>query len=262
MERVNIAFRYISYKLFARHKKGHGVHSPFVFGFIKNVLANKKSNQVIDIIENKRKAYLRSGKFIKIVDPGAGSRISTNNVRTLKSIVKTSSIKGKYGCMLYRLAEYYQPDAVIELGTSAGISTMYLAASNHETKVYTVEANVNIAEVARETFQELNFKNIELIIDVFDDTLPELLEKVGGKIMLFIDGNHNRKSILRYFHWCIESRKEFLIVFDDINWSNGMYGAWKRICSDSGARITIDLFYMGIVLLNIKFLKQNFVIKF
>jgi hypothetical protein len=53
-----------------------------------------------------------------------------------------------------------------------------------------------------------------------------------------------------------------MIVFDDIRWSDGMLKAWKKIMADPGVKISMDLFCMGIVVLNTNIPKQNFVIKF
>lgn len=262
MEKVNLVFRYISYKLFARHKYGHGIHSPFIYGFIKDVLNNRKPSAEIIKIENKRREYLRNGKILEIVDYGAGSKFSKKKSRSLKSIVRTSSVNRKYGSMLYRLVKYYNPDTIIELGTSAGVSALYLATANPQIKVISIEGNKNLARVALGTFKDLAVNNIELITDTFDMALPEILKKSNGKVMLFIDGNHTKNGVLSCLRLCKSHNNECLIVVDDINWSQDMLFAWKTIKSDKTVSISIDLFFMGIVILSKKFIKQNFVIKF
>jgi hypothetical protein len=54
-----------------------------------------------------------------------------------------------------------------------------------------------------------------------------------------------------------------IIIFDDIHWSEEMEQAWETIQKDPAVRCTIDLFFIGIVLLRHEFKeKQHFIIRF
>lgn len=262
MQRVNLIFRYISYKLFARHKHGHGIHSPFVYDFIRKVLNQHHEHSTFRIIEKIRYQYLRSDESFAVTDHGAGSRILIRDSKKLKEIVSSSAVSAKYGRMLHNLVKYYQPEFIIELGTSAGISAAYLATANPATRVITIEGDSNIAQIARKTFHELNLKNIEQITDTFENALEHVMKSVSGKLLIFMDGNHQYKCVLNYFQKLKIHSDECLIIFDDIRWSGGMLKAWKVIRSDPTVNISIDLFFMGIVLLHANIRKQNFVIKF
>ncbi len=164
--------------------------------------------------------------------------------------------------MLHHLVIHYKPGFIIELGTSAGISTAYLATANPDTKIFTLEGNSNISRIAINTFRELNLKNIELINDTFENALEHVMKRISGKLLAFIDGNHQYHSVLEYLQKLKKHPDECLIVFDDIRWSKGMLTAWKAICQDPGVNVSMDLFRMGIVLLNTNIPKQHFMIKF
>lgn len=262
MQRVNLIFQYLSYKLFARHKHGQGIHSPFVYGLITKVLTRYKKFPAFQNIEKVRKQYLQSDKPVVIKDHGAGSRTLKKSVRKLKEIVKTSAVSAKYGRMLYHLVTFYQPQIIAELGTSTGISTAYLASAAANTKVLTVEGNTSLAQIARNTFQELNIRNTEQITGTFDNALPYILQCFKGKVLVFIDGDHQYESIMDYFHRIRSYSDECLIIIDDIRWSEDMLKAWNKIISDSSVQISIDIFYMGMVLLNRNTQKCHFVIRF
>jgi predicted O-methyltransferase YrrM len=262
MQRVNLIFRYLSYKLFARHKHGHGIHSPFVYHFIENVLNQRDEPPAFQTIEKRRKSYLKSNEPVVITVHGARSKISKKNIRKLKDIVRTSAVPAKYGQMLYHLVNHYQPEYIIELGTSAGISTAYLASANPAVKVYTVEGNSGIAQIAKKTFHDLNLNNIVQMTENFENALQPVLKIVAGKLLVFIDGDHQYKRVMDYFKQLKVHPDECLIIIDDIRWSGEMLKAWKEICSDPVVKISIDLFFMGILLLNANIHKQNFVIKF
>lgn len=262
MAAVNIALRYLSYKLFAGHKHGHGIHSPFVYGFVREVLKPKGLNEDMLKIEQIRKALLKSKKEVPAYNFGAGSKINAGRMKTLGSVVKNSSVSKKYGKMLYRMVKYYNPDMIVELGTSAGISTLYMAMANTRKKVITIEGNKVLADIATETFRQFKLSNIEVINGVFDEVLPGLLKSCTGRVLFYIDGNHRGKATIDYFRFFSSFASESLMVFDDINWSEDMYQAWKLIRADKGVKVSVYLFRMGVVITGPKYLKQDYVIKY
>ncbi len=125
-----LAKKYIHYYFTAANGKGHGIHSPFVFNFVLDVLNNRKNIQPPANIEALRKELLQDDTALLIEDMGAGSRANTSTKRTVKEITKSAVKPKKYGQLLHRLVNIYQPENIIELGTSLGITASYLAAGN------------------------------------------------------------------------------------------------------------------------------------
>jgi len=124
---LQLAYKYISYYLTAANAKGHGVHSPFVFDFITKVLNDKAGYDDYNKVESLRKNSLMDKAILTIEDHGAGSSTSASKERSVSSIAKNAVKSKKYAQLLYRIAKYYQPDSIIELGTSLGITTSYLS---------------------------------------------------------------------------------------------------------------------------------------
>lgn len=259
-----ITKKYIRYYLTASNGKGHGIHSPFVFNFIKNVLRDKKKYNSYHIIEAVRQQLLKQSATIEVADLGAGSGIIKANKRVVADIARSSLKPAKYAQLLYRMVNYYQPVTILELGTSFGITTSYLAAGNANAKVYTMEGAAAIAGIAGKTFDRLEQKNIELIEGNFDDALPALLRKLNNIDLAFIDGNHRAAPTLNYFQQLLQHSKDAtILIFDDIHWSAEMEEAWAAIQQNRQVTLTIDLFFIGIVFLNPDFkIKQHFIIRF
>ncbi len=67
--------KYLHYYFTASNGKGHGIHSPFVFEFINEVLNDRRVYQPYAAIENQRDALLKDRRELFIRDFGAGSRI-------------------------------------------------------------------------------------------------------------------------------------------------------------------------------------------
>ncbi|MGG9971288.1 O-methyltransferase [Ferruginibacter sp. SUN002] len=255
-----LAKKYLHYRLTASNGKGHGVHSPFVFDFIKNVLRDKKQYGCYSRIEPVRKELLSNNKTIEVEDFGAGSSVIKSNQRVVKDIAASSLKPKKYAQLLFRMVQYYQPKTIVELGTSLGVTTSYLASGNVNGKVYTCEGAKEIATIAKQNFATLNIKNIDVIEGDFTKTLPTLFTQLQDVDFAFIDGNHRKEPTIEYFKQLLShSTPSVLMVFDDIHWSKEMEGAWAEIQQHPQVTLTIDLFFIGIVCINTDFkVKQHF----
>jgi predicted O-methyltransferase YrrM len=258
--RLQLVKKYLYYYFTASNGNGHGVHSPFVFDFITNVLKDKKEYSSYSKMESVRKELLVNNIRIEIEDFGAGSSVMKSNKRAVKNIAKTSLKPKKYAQLLYRIIQYYKPATIVELGTSLGITTAYLASGNSQSKVYTCEGSTNIATIARHNFDILQLKNIELIQGDFNETLQPLLSALNKIDLAFIDGNHRKEPTLDYFSQLLKhSTNSTILIFDDIHWSVEMEAAWAVIQSHPAVTLTIDLFFIGIVCINNDFkVKQHF----
>lgn len=259
-----LAKKYLRYYLTASNGKGHGVHSPFVFDFIKNVLRDKKQYDCYTKIEDQRKKLLADKKLIEVEDFGAGSAVIKSSKRVVKDIANSSLKPKKYAQLLFRMVQYYKPSTMVELGTSFGITSSYLSVGNNNAKLFTCEGAASIASIAAGTFDALHIKNIEIIKGDFAKTLPLLFSTIKLVDFVFIDGNHRKEPTLQYFYQLINhSTNSTIFVFDDIHWSADMEAAWLIIQQHPAVTLTIDLFFIGLVFINPDFkVKQQFSIQF
>jgi predicted O-methyltransferase YrrM len=259
-----LAKKYFKYYLTSSNGKGHGVHSPFVFEFIKFVLNDKNKYDVYDTIEKQRKVLLNDKTVIEVEDFGAGSTVIKTNKRVVKDIAASSLKPKKYSQLLFRMIQFYNKKNVLELGTSFGITTSYIAAASNNPKVTTMEGSQSIAAIAQQSFNALQLNNIAIIKGDFENTLASFLASSNTIDFAFLDGNHRKIPTLNYFQQILQkSDKETIFVFDDIHWSKEMEEAWEEIKSHESVTLTIDLFFIGIVFLKKDFkVKQHFSVRF
>lgn len=259
-----LAKKYLRYYITASNGKGHGVHSPFVFDFIANVLGDKKQYEYYALIEKKRQQLLKDETVIEVEDFGAGSAVMKSNKRVVKQIAASSLKSKKFAQLLFRIVRYYQPSNMLELGTSLGITTSYLAEGNKNSFVYTAEGSSAIASIAMQNFTALQLKNIQITQGDFNQTLEPLLNRIGKIDFAFVDGNHRKTPTLEYFEKILyHSHASTILIFDDIHWSKEMEAAWTTIQQHSSVTLTIDLFFIGLVFINPDFkVKQHFSIRF
>jgi len=261
--KFRILIRYLRYKIFSSSKKGHGIHSPFVFDLLLNVFNKKIAKTSFPELEDLRKKLLKSEKDFEHYDLGSGSSGIRSKRKFVKNIAKKSLLSPRYARFLFSLCNYFKPETIIELGTSFGITTLYLSQSKTDAVIYTIEGCSEISEIARDNFITANSTNINLITGPFDRELLKLLSKSGKADFVFIDGNHRKDPTLRYFKMCLEYKNEnSVFIFDDIHWSLDMNEAWQEIISHPQVTVSIDLFHFGIVFFKKELSKQNFVLKF
>ncbi|NCI47150.1 O-methyltransferase [Sediminibacterium soli] len=259
-----LGIRYLQYYLKASNGKGHGIHSPFVFEFVTKVLNDDRHFYAYRHIENLRKLLLNDTRVLTIEDMGAGSRVKKTNERSVKDIAASSLKPGKYSQLLFRMVNRYAPANMLELGTSLGITTAYLAAANEAAKVITMEGAPAVAAVARENFSKLQLDNIQVTQGNFDETLAHTVQAMGRIDLCFVDGNHRYEPTLRYYRQLLPALHEHsILVFDDIHWSREMEQAWETIKQQQEVTLTIDLFFIGIVFFRRENReKQHFTIRF
>lgn len=258
-----LAGKYIKYYFVAQNRKGHGVHSPFVFDFINNILLDKKVYPVFQNIENRRNELLRDETQITIEDFGAGSSVLPFKERLIKETAHVSLKSKKYSQLLYRVVEYFHAKNIVELGTSFGITTSYLASAT-EGFINTFEGASSIANIAKSTFRKLNVNNVIITEGDFAKTLEIKLKDLGIIDLAFLDGNHRKEPTIEYFKLFQNYTNEYsILIFDDIHWSKGMEEAWEVIKKDDRVTLTIDLFFIGLVFFRKEFKqKQHFILRY
>jgi len=262
--RSQLFFKYLQYYFTSSNGKGHGTHSPFVFEFITKVLNDKTVYSEYERVERLRNQLLNDNSILNVEDFGAGSSVSKTNQRTVSSIARNAAKSKKIGQLLFRMVKFYQPSTILELGTSLGITSSYLALANQDARMITMEGSKEIAEAARKNFRNLEIRNLEIVEGNFDDKLSSAITQLSSIDFVFIDGNHRKEPTERYFKELLaKMNKDSILVFDDIHWSNEMEAAWEAIKNNAAVTCSIDLFFIGIVFFRKEFKeKQDFAIRF
>jgi len=257
-EKGFIAKEYIKYifKSINQYK----IHSPFVYEIYNKIFRNKGEYYTYKEIELLRYKLLGTKECLTIKDFGARKNEGIRQV-SVSRIVKNSSTPSKYGQLLFRLVNYFRPNNIIELGTSLGITTAYLAKANEKATVYTFEGSDVLMEYAKKNISKLNINNVNYILGDFDSTIEKVVKNPID--VLYIDGNHSYEATKRYFNYFLKySHKDSIFIFDDIRWSRDMYRAWEEIIYHDDVSISFDIFRMGIVFFKQNIAKKNYVLRY
>lgn len=243
---LRLLWRYLQY--FWRARTIYDIHSPFVADLVNAILEDKRHFYAFSQIELLRDQLLQMRKELNIEDHGAGSLVNKNQMRSVASIARYSAISPATGRQLFRLVNFCKPNSILELGTSLGISTLYLASGALNAKVITLEGCPDIAAQAQHNFNVMNAQNITLREGTFEKLLPPALENIKTLDFLFLDGDHRAGASLQYFEQCLpHAHASSVFVIADIHWSDEMQQAWHRMRRHPRVSLSIDLFHIGIL---------------
>lgn len=258
-----LALKYVSYWITSSSGRGHGIHSPFVFEFVQKVLNDTTQYPEYKLVEQLRSRLEADPTPVPYEDFGAGS-IDTSLSKSVSAITKKSAKNAKYGQLLFRIARYYKPQYVVELGTSLGISTAYLGQADKTSVVVSGEGNYVLASMAVGNMKSVGLHNVRIITGNFDNTLPQIVSGIPQVDLAFIDGNHRKQPTINYFNELLKRKAESSVfIIDDIYWSEGMESAWQTIKAHPSVMLSIDLFFIGIIFFRPEFkVKQHFRIRF
>ncbi|MCF6132384.1 O-methyltransferase [Flavobacterium wongokense] len=243
-------------------KNEHGVHSPFVFSLVTKCFYDKKKYPEYSILKKYRNSLLSNKKKIEVTDFGAGSRVFKSNKRAINQIACNAGISEKRAQLLYRITNYFQPENILEIGTSLGLATSALSLGNKNAKITTLEGCAETSSVAKNQFEEFNLNNIRTEVTEFSAYLKEFNRISSIVNLIYFDGNHSKKATLDYFELLLPTiTNDSVWIFDDIHWSKDMEGAWEIIKGHSKVTATIDTFQWGIVFFRHEQPKEHFLIR-
>lgn len=147
-------------------------------------------------------------------DEALGAALSAGAEAGLPQI-QVSPPQGK---LLYLLARTVGAESILEFGTLAGYSTIWLGRGLAEGgRLLTLEANAEYAEVARENIARAGLGDaVDLRVGPALETLPALAAEGAGPFdLVFVDADKIHSP--EYFAWSLErTRPGGLIVVDNV----------------------------------------------
>ncbi len=226
-----------------RHRKGHGVHSPFVYNLITKVIEERSPYYVFREIENIRKEIIEKKDEY--------SRITVRDTQNQK-----------YGALLFRLINFFQCKNVLQIGTSTGIMSLYLSSARSDCECVAVEDNDDIGNFASGIIRKLGLKNFRIEIGHLQDKTEELFNEYSSFDLFFINIPEHA-SCPEVINKCLKrAKKEAIFVIEGINGSQKMRNTWKNLVLNPEITVSIDLYRFGIVFLRENIHKQHYKIYF
>lgn len=142
------------------------------------------------------------------------------------------------GKLLYVLAVAHGARTILEIGTLAGYSTIWLArALPADGRLITLEYEPKHAEMARANIARAGLAaQVEVRVGAALDTLPQLAAEDAGPFdLVFIDAD--KVNSVAYFNWALKlTRPGSLIIIDNVVRDGKVIDAASRDVSVQGVR--------------------------
>lgn len=225
------------------------LHSTFLTQWAEAALEDKRWYYAFDDIERIRHYWMeRSGTVVLDADLGAGSRAGQSSVRSYRQLARLNAVSAAEGRLLFRIINHRKPANILELGTSLGISTLYMRRAALSARLITLEGQPKLSQLATHSFQLGSRTPIDLRQGRFADTLLQALRDLGQVDVLYLDGDHRGDACLRYLQQAMPYLgPDSLVLVSDIHWSEDMYQSWLQMRELPGVTQSVDLFHLGVL---------------
>jgi hypothetical protein len=211
-------WRYVQHYWKASNGKGHGVHSPFVFQLITQVLNDDRYFYAYAEVETNTQRGLQGG-------------VSAKN-KSLLHIQQT-----KFSRLLFRLANYFSPSVILELGSNWGIHTAYLSAASQDAVL------INISDA---------------------QALPDVVKSHPQVDCVLINPDFPAASLDTCIAQLIPVMEEHsVLILAEPHQHTEQEAIWQQLQDHPSVTLTVDLFALGMVFFRKEQkVKQHFRIRF
>ena len=238
--------RRISYFLKARHSKGHGIHSPFLFRLITQVIENKGHFSAYPLLNS---AGENMQNMLDILDFESFRQLKCSE-HDLRNLHRLSP---KYDRLLFRLVNDFAPASIAFYGSTFGVTLLALAMADRRKSVVAQLNNDHFRSFCRRLADVYEVGNIEI-------TETGIVAAADFVVIQNPLDPENCSQILS----AVLGRKDFqgTVVVCGIHYSSEMEAVWASHKSKSAVRVTLDLLEIGIFICREGLQKEEFMLRF
>ena len=240
-----------NYLLMSRHRKGHGIHSPYLFRLITEVIENKGHFSVYPLL---KEAQVNVRDMIRILDVESYRQLNpTVKGFRPKWAWKQHLLPERFDRLFFRLVNEFQPQSTSFYGSTFGTTLLALALADRRRRVKAQVENDHFRSFSRRLVEAYEVRNIDLTgegsVDasdfavVLNPTDPDKCDEILAQIFAGKD-----------FHG--------VAVLCGVHTSPEMEEVWSRHKVNPVVRVSLDLFEMGIFICREGLQKENFVLRF
>ena len=247
--------RRIIYLKRARHRRGHGIHSPFLFRLITEVVENKRKLPEYKIFKDLKEnamTILEDSSEISLSAVYHQFNLPPANPHRLYRKVEMPL---RYAKVVFRLLREFKPFSVINYGPTLGANLALLAMANKESLVYQYINDTAYEQISNDLLKYLTITNVRFFNE---SSVPS-----DDPAFLIINYPYNPAVS----HEVVQKRLDLqgdddVMIIRGIHESKAMEAIWKETIASESVRVSLDLFEIGIALFRKGLQKENFIQRF
>lgn len=241
----------ITYFFKARHRKGHGIHSPFLFRLITQVMENRghfSAYPLLKAVEENVRNTLRILDMESYHQDGL-AEFGLN----FTDIKKIHLLPVRFDQLLFRLVNDFRPKEIAFYGSTFGVTLLALALADRRIILKAQVENDHYRSFCRRLIEVYEVDNIQLAVTgsvVASDFIV---------VQNPLDPSYCDRILEQILN---EPTYNGVVVLCGIHTSAKMEVVWLRYKIDPTVRISLDLFEMGIFICKKGLQKEDFVVRF
>lgn len=249
--------QYLKYCFTSKYRHGFGIHSPYVYRLVTNVIEENLPYYKYSLIEGIREKMAHVDEKIGLIEADGGKKLYS-----VKRLVKDYSVSPKYGQLLFRLVNHFKPTSIVEYGATCGISTMYMAAPCGKTPVFALTRQSEMADLAKTFEERVEMRNVKHFA-VKD--LPEAYEGLLGRLQqrdfLFVN-QAEPQEVREVVGRRLEKGGSFAIAITRPYASAAMWEVWKQLKADPAVSVAINIYQLGLLIADGGLQKGDYVLRY
>jgi len=231
------------------HRKGYGIHSPFVFDLITNVVEQRLSFYAYKEVDLIRLHLRLHGKII----------IFQGKQSSVQQYLQKQEISKKEGELLFRLTNHYKPISIFTIGSGLGLIPLYLSGYASNLQCVAFESENELAGIAEKMIRKYGNKSIRLIPGNYKLTLPDTLNNYEKIDCLYISKVISVEETELIYQTCKPlMHDETIMIISGIHASSARHKYWKHLCEDPEITVSVDLYKLGIIFFRPKLHKRMY----
>jgi len=241
----------ISYFLKARHRKGHGIHSPFLFRLITNVV---EENGFYSAYPKLAAAEEHVRSMVRILDKEFWQEpTALSKGKALPFYRPQHLLAPRFNRLFFRLVNDFSPQQITFFGNSFGVSLLALALADSRIPTNAIVPDYRYRAFCQRLVEEYEVSNVEV-------------REIGNAIAADFLVLHYPEDPVRCEAILAEvvGRPDFkgVVVVCGIHTSRRMESVWHNYKQIQQVRIALDLFDIGLFICKSGLQKEEFVVRF
>ena len=241
----------ITYFFKAKHRKGHGIHSPFLFRLITQVIENKGNFSAYPIL---KAADENVRGMLRILDMESyhGKNIAVTGF-TQRDIQELHLLPERFDRMIFRLINDFGPGSLAFYGSTFGTTLIAMALADSRISLEAQVENDHYRSFCRQLAEVYEVENLHItktgsvlnsdFVVIQQPMNPGFCDQIVGDILQNADFNG-------------------VVVLCAIHSSAEMEEVWLKHKKDKVVRIALDIFEIGLLICIRGLQKEDFVLRF
>jgi hypothetical protein len=241
----------ISYLFKARHRRGHGIHSPFLFRFVTEVMEN---DGFFSAYPKLAAAEQHVRGMLSILNEKSWQVPVTTPKGTPVRLKRSDHLLSPpFNRLLFRLVNEFSPSRISFFGNTFGVTLLALAIADSRIPLAAIVPNHSYRSFSLRVVEEFGAPNVEVrewgsVTDA-DFLVVQLPEDAAtcDHILAQVLGNPAFAGV---------------VVVCGIHTSRELESVWNNYKEMDRVRIALDLFDVGIFICKKGLQKEEFVVRF